>query len=149
MKPSMKFVLVLAVAIGLAGYEAAAKPGDLLRTFLNPTPDVDDYFGYSVGAVGNNVLVGAWQDNAGATNAGAAYLFDGIPEPASAGFLLLGLPWLIRRRSSRTHSEQTLRRGRPATLTLLALGACLPLCRRRSRQALAMIRRRRRQTEEL
>ncbi len=52
--------------------------GALLHTFLNPTPAINDEFGSSIAAVGNNVLVGAYLDNTGASNAGAAYLFDGI-----------------------------------------------------------------------
>ena len=51
--------------------------GALLHTFLNPTPGVADSFGFSVAAVGSNVLVGAYQDDTGAWRAGAAYLFDG------------------------------------------------------------------------
>jgi RNA polymerase sigma factor (sigma-70 family) len=49
--------------------------GALLQTFLNPTPDVDDRFGYSIATLGDNVLVGAPRDDAGATDAGAVYLF--------------------------------------------------------------------------
>ena len=48
----------------------------LLTTFTNPTPAVADYFGWSVAAVGTDrVLIGAYGDNTGATDAGAAYLF--------------------------------------------------------------------------
>ncbi len=48
----------------------------MLRTFTNPTPAVEDDFGFSVAAVGTDqVLIGAPYDDAGATNAGAAYLF--------------------------------------------------------------------------
>ncbi|MBI5775545.1 MAG: immunoglobulin domain-containing protein, partial [Verrucomicrobia bacterium] len=51
--------------------------GTLLRTFTNPTPAAFDFFGYSVAAVGNDrVLIGAFSDNTGATDAGAAYLFN-------------------------------------------------------------------------
>ena len=55
----------------------------LLRTFQKPTPVANDNFGYSVAAVGSNVLVGASRDDTGASNAGAAYLFD-----SSTGALL-------------------------------------------------------------
>jgi hypothetical protein len=49
----------------------------LLTTFTNPTPASGDYFGRSVAAVGSDrVLIGAHGDNAGATDAGAAYLFS-------------------------------------------------------------------------
>jgi len=75
-----------------AAYLFDGSTGALLRTFLNPTPDAGDLFGSYVAAVGNNVLVGAPWDDAGATNAGAVYLFEGIPEPAT--LLLLGLAGL-------------------------------------------------------
>jgi hypothetical protein len=49
----------------------------LLTTFTNPTPAANDEFGHSVTAVGTDrVLVGARRDDAGATNAGVAYLFS-------------------------------------------------------------------------
>ena len=51
--------------------------GVLLHTFNNPTPSADDRFGYVVVAVGSNrVLIGADGDDAGAGDAGAAYLFS-------------------------------------------------------------------------
>ena len=50
--------------------------GALLRTFENPTPATNDFFGLSVSLSGNLALVGAQNDDTGATNAGAAYLFD-------------------------------------------------------------------------
>ena len=73
------------VVLGLTETSALAAPSDRLQTFLNPTPAVDDWFGYSVAAVGNNVLVGVPLKDRGARldNAGAAYLFD-----ASTGDLL-------------------------------------------------------------
>ena len=57
--------------------------GDVLRTFQNPAPAVNDGFGTSIAVVGGNVLVGANHANANGFNVGAAYLFDG-----SAGELL-------------------------------------------------------------
>jgi len=51
--------------------------GTLLRTFTNPTPEANDYFGFSVAAVGSDrVVIGAYLDDTGATDAGAAYLFS-------------------------------------------------------------------------
>ncbi len=51
--------------------------GALLTTFTNPTPASSGYFGYSVAAVGTDrVLIGAWFDNTGASDARAAYLFS-------------------------------------------------------------------------
>ncbi len=50
--------------------------GALLTTFTNPTPADVDCFGCSVAAVGaDRVLIGAYQDDAGTNDAGAAYLF--------------------------------------------------------------------------
>jgi hypothetical protein len=51
--------------------------GEVLRTFQNPAPAVDDGFGQSIAAVDGNVLVGANHANANGFNVGAAYLFDG------------------------------------------------------------------------
>ncbi|MDZ7290423.1 MAG: lamin tail domain-containing protein [candidate division KSB1 bacterium] len=48
-----------------------------LRTFLNPTPDNDDQFGYSVATLGSKILIGAPFDDTDSTDAGAVYLFDG------------------------------------------------------------------------
>ncbi len=51
--------------------------GTLITTFTNPTPADSDWFGYAVAAVGNSrVLIGAYRDDTGATDAGAAYLFS-------------------------------------------------------------------------
>jgi len=50
--------------------------GNLLHTYNNPTPEFDDQFGISVSVLGDYVLVGAFGDNTGASNAGSAYLFD-------------------------------------------------------------------------
>jgi FG-GAP repeat len=55
-----------------------ATTGSLLRTFANPGPgsNVVDNFGHSVAISGNRALISAIGDDRGATNAGAAYLFD-------------------------------------------------------------------------
>ena len=51
--------------------------GTLLTTFTNPTPAASDYFGFAVAAVGTDkVLIGTQDDDTGAVNAGAAYLFS-------------------------------------------------------------------------
>ena len=60
-----------------AAYLFDGSTGALLLALLNPTPTAEDQFGYCVAAVGNDILVGARLDDTGATNAGAAYLFDG------------------------------------------------------------------------
>jgi hypothetical protein len=50
--------------------------GTLLATFQRPTALGGDSFGNAVAAMGTNVVVGAYRDDAGATNAGAVYLFE-------------------------------------------------------------------------
>ena len=55
--------------------------GTLLNTITNPTPARLDNFGWSVAAVGSdNVIIGAANDDTGATDAGSAYLFT-LPYP--------------------------------------------------------------------
>lgn len=56
--------------------------GTLLATITNPAPATQDWFAYSVAAVGNDhVLIGSvWKDT-GATDAGAVYLFA-LSEPS-------------------------------------------------------------------
>jgi drug/metabolite transporter superfamily protein YnfA len=60
-----------------AVYLFDGKTGEHLRTFQKPNPDPADWFGASVIAVGENVLAGAPLANAGATDAGAAFLHNG------------------------------------------------------------------------
>jgi len=79
---------VLVGAIGLddaAEHEGAVylfdTSGNLLQTFYNPTDECDkpckrDNFGHSLSIFGNKILVGAYTDDIGAEDAGAAYLFD-------------------------------------------------------------------------
>jgi len=55
--------------------------GTLLNTFTNPTPAAYDFFGYSVAAVGTDrIIIGGLRDDAGATDAGSAYLYA-LPYP--------------------------------------------------------------------
>lgn len=57
-------------------YVFNAKTGALVVTLDNPSPAVDDWFGYSVSVSGNMVVVGAYSDNTGAFDSGQAYVFD-------------------------------------------------------------------------
>lgn len=66
-----------------SAYLFDAVSGALIWTFSEPTPMVGDNLGISVAVSGNNVLVGAYHDDTGATDAGSAYLFD-----ATTGALL-------------------------------------------------------------
>ncbi len=62
--------------------------GTLLNTFTNPTPADSDHFGWGLTAVGTNyIVIGAWKDDTGAMDAGAAYLY-GPPIPPSLSICL-------------------------------------------------------------
>ncbi len=45
-------------------------------TLNNPSPGVGDNFGYSVAISGSRVVIGAYTDDTGATEAGSAYVYD-------------------------------------------------------------------------
>ena len=53
-----------------------AIPAQPILTLTNPNPVSHDSFGYSVAIDGTRVVIGAHQHSAGASNAGAAYVFD-------------------------------------------------------------------------
>ena len=55
---------------------ASATPTVPIATLNNPSPAVDDVFGISVAVTGNRVVVGAFNDDTGTTNAGSAYIYD-------------------------------------------------------------------------
>lgn len=73
-------------------YVFDASTGALLLAVENPDPAPNDQFGSSVAPFKKDILVGAQLDDAGATNAGSAYLVDSdtgavlltIPNPAPA-----------------------------------------------------------------
>jgi hypothetical protein len=79
-------VLISAPFDNTAGTQAGAAylfdgtTGALLQTFLNPTPapPFPDQFGLSVSGIGNTAIIGAPNDDAGATDSGVAYVFDSL-----------------------------------------------------------------------
>jgi Bacterial surface protein, Ig-like domain/FlgD Ig-like domain/FG-GAP repeat/K319L-like, PKD domain len=81
-----KLVSTVFLALVVLAGNALAQTFTLKHTFLNPTPDPDDQFGLAVAVAGNKILTGAPRDDAGALDAGAAYVFDGL-----TGALLLTL----------------------------------------------------------
>ena len=66
-----------------AAYMFDGTTGNLIRTFLNPTPAKNDMFGLSVAALGTNVIISAPGDSTKGTASGAVYIFD-----AATGTLL-------------------------------------------------------------
>ena len=57
-------------------------PAVPVLTLENPDPSEHDQFGHSVAIEGDIVVVGAWLDDAGATDSGRAYVYDlGSPSP--------------------------------------------------------------------
>jgi len=59
--------------------------GSLVNTFANPAASRNDDFGFSLGVVGNSVLVGAPLEDATARDAGAVYLLQGLKQPELVG----------------------------------------------------------------
>ncbi len=55
---------------------SSATPTVPVGVFNNPTPAIGDQFGYSVAISGNRVVVGAFLDDSGASNAGSVYVYD-------------------------------------------------------------------------
>lgn len=51
-------------------------PAVPIATLINPSPAVDDQFGFSAAVSGNRVVVGAPGDDAAANGAGIAYVYD-------------------------------------------------------------------------
>ena len=72
-----------------AAYLFDVTSGDLVETFLNPTPNPNDRFG-RVAISGNNIVISASSDDSGALDSGIAYLFQPVPEPTTT-LSLLGL----------------------------------------------------------
>jgi len=68
---------------GGAVYLFDGATGTLLRTFLDPTPEIFEGFGIGMATLGDNVLIGSPQVDIAGTNTGTVYLFD-----ASAGSIL-------------------------------------------------------------
>jgi hypothetical protein len=54
----------------------SATPTVPVATLNNPGPANADFFGWSVAISGTRVVVGAYQDDTGKTNAGSAYVYD-------------------------------------------------------------------------
>src|SRR4029077_13775773 len=54
----------------------SATPTVPFATLNNPSPAANDNFGCAVAISGNFAVVGAFQDDTGASNAGSAYVYD-------------------------------------------------------------------------
>jgi cysteine-rich repeat protein len=50
--------------------------GALIRTFINPSPGLNDHFGQAIATLGSNILIGAPWDPTGDGGGGAAYLYN-------------------------------------------------------------------------
>lgn len=71
---------------------SSATPLVPVVTLSNPSPASQDHFGVSVAISGLRVVVGALLDNAGATDAGSAYVYDLAGITPSAPILTLNNP---------------------------------------------------------
>jgi len=76
--PLITFSVLLLIPVGTQNASAV-----LLQTFDDPTVTGSDFFGVSVALEGNNVLVGAPEDNTNGVDVGQVHLFD-----ATTGALL-------------------------------------------------------------
>jgi hypothetical protein len=91
-----------ALLVLLGPVVAAAAPFVLSQTVVSPNPAAGDFFACSVASVGSAIVIGArFEEDAGATDAGAAYVLDGgtlrrlaSPAPAAGaqfGYAVAGL----------------------------------------------------------
>ena len=78
-----------------SAYLFEVSSGNLLQTFENPTPTIRDFFGHIVGELGDSALIGSVDDDFGASNAGAIYRFEIVPEPKSISLLVVGTLMLL------------------------------------------------------
>ena len=62
--------------------------GNVLHTFLSPTPQSLGRFGWSIAAVGNNLIVAEPEYVVGLVSPGAVHLFDANPDSPTFGNLL-------------------------------------------------------------
>ncbi len=61
-----------------AAYLFNSATGALLKTFANPAPGANDNFGWSLAALGSNMLIGAPKDDTGFGGGGVAYLYNTV-----------------------------------------------------------------------
>jgi hypothetical protein len=66
--------------------------GVLLWVIPNPGPAASDFFGYSVSISGTRIVVGAYADDIGASNAGSAYVYDLSSGTPTVPFITLDNP---------------------------------------------------------
>lgn len=66
--------------------------GTPLHVLTNPAPGFNEQFGFSVGLSGTRVVVGAPNDNTGATGAGVAYVYDLAGAAPTTPILILTNP---------------------------------------------------------
>jgi ELWxxDGT repeat protein len=64
-----------AVSAGSA-YVFNSTTGALLRTYRNPTPQLNEQFGSSVAIQGDTVAIAAYKDNSAGTDSGSVYVFS-------------------------------------------------------------------------
>ncbi len=74
----------------------SATSNDIMATLANPTPANEDYFGYSVALSGHYLVVGAYGDDTGASNAGSAYVYDLSSATPTTPIATLNSPTLAR-----------------------------------------------------
>ena len=106
-----------------AAYLFDATTGNLLQSFTNPSPAINEYFGYSVALDGNSALIGAYGDS---SSSGSAYLYASTSSSSSTQSQVPGpLPLLelgaafawsrkLRRRIHTHTTQRSVRDGLPS-----------------------------------
>ena len=118
------------LALGLLVLAALALPGGTeaasfneIKKLLASDAEAFDIFGVSVAVSGNTAVVGAWHEDAGGSNAGAAYVFDPLlPKPIGGISLDLALRPLALETSGSASSPWAVVVGIASVAFLLALG---------------------------
>jgi FG-GAP repeat protein/PEP-CTERM motif-containing protein len=74
---------------GGSAYLFHIETGDLVHTFIDPSPATHDGFGWAVCGIGSDYAIGDPYEDGDGISRGTVYLYEGVPQPglvASSGF---------------------------------------------------------------
>lgn len=83
--------------------------GALLLSISQPTPGTHNGFGRAVGDFGGQLVISSLLDDAAAHNAGAVYVYEGVPEPPS--LMLAGIAFICWLTATRNGLHMLRRQG--------------------------------------
>ena len=107
-------ILVGAWGTNVDGVEAAGhaylfngQTGELLLDIANPEPTEYGDFGWAVAAVGNNIVVGAFNADAnGLPSVGAVYVYAGVSEPGAITSSLIAVALIAGTRAATLYAKR-------------------------------------------